>query len=110
MKLLDPPTIAAALVLVPSLCWWAGRLAGRRNAPVSIVILVGGLLSLLILLAQAVAISVIEGSDVATASSRRLAEAGSGPEFIGFLVVFGVFMAMLSWSATPATFMADDRQ
>lgn len=115
MRAFDVSGIAAALVLAPAVAWLFGRLAGRRDWSIGALVVVG--LGVGVAL-QAAILSVqclIEGAshtvpklsfvDLAT---RRALEALANPEFSLFLLILGVFVAMLGWSSTPVLRRNDD--
>lgn len=99
--------LGLALLLVPMLAWIAGRSAGRRDmgaVGVIVVVLVAALVAFGLALAAS---SAIEASVAAKGAfqvilERRLRDAGSFPEFLAFLGVFGIFVGMVGWSSVPA--------
>jgi hypothetical protein len=98
--------IGLALLLVPGLAWMVGRQTGRRDASVSVVIvlaLVVALLAQAIAIAASVGLESLVGGVAGEPLARRLAYWASAPEFAVFLLIFGVFVGMVGWSSVPAS-------
>jgi hypothetical protein len=93
MRALDAVSIGIALVLVPLVSWYLGRLLGRRDWSIVPVLLASLLATLL-----------VQGA-VAFYSPTVVVNADgtwNGLELAGFLIVFGAFVAMIGWSSVPA--------
>lgn len=107
MRAFDISGVGIALVLVPFYAWLLGRFVGRRDWRIGGVLVAGIVLVALVQIAILAGQCLIEGQTSAVGSSfsylfwRRAYEVALSPEFSVFLVVFGTFVTMLGWSATP---------
>ena len=102
MRVLDPVMVALAIVLVPGVSWLIGKMAGRRNLSVVATIAGGIFVAVATIMGKTAVMAAADGGSYERAFERRMAELVANPELLGFLLVFGAFMAMLAWSATPA--------
>ncbi len=108
MRAFDISGVGLALLLVPLYGWLLGRFVGRRDWRIGGVLVLGLVLVAGVQLAILAGQSLIEaqtsavGKTVLFLFERRGYEAIANPEFPVFLVVFGTFVTMLGWSATPA--------
>jgi drug/metabolite transporter (DMT)-like permease len=87
MQFPDTALMAIALALVAGLSWTAGRVLGRADRPLVLVLAVAVVIALASLLLRLV------GSPATTSFDSA--------EFAAFLVVLGCFLAMLGWSSVP---------
>ena len=107
MRAFDISGVGLALILVPLYAWLLGRSAGRRDWRIGIVLTLGLVLVALVQVAILAGQCVIEGQtagagkDFLFLMTRRGFEVLANPEFPVFLLILGVFMGLLGWSATP---------
>jgi hypothetical protein len=111
MRAFDISGVAFALLLVPAVAWASGRVMGRRNWSIGLVLAIALILTLGIQAGIVLAQSAIEWITSATPAAKAgidavIAQRGqellSGPEFPVFLLIFASFVTMIGWSATPA--------
>ena len=101
MKPLETATFAATLLLVPALAWWTGRAMGRRDMAIAGVIIAGSSMALIPHLARVAILAAYGARPFADEFLYQLSRTFDAPEVGLFFVTFGVFMAMLGWTATP---------
>lgn len=115
MRAFDVSGIAAALVLAPACAWLFGRFAGRRDWNIITLLALGLVLGIVLQTGILAVHCWLEALSPTAARltfvdlfARRALEAMANPEFSVFLLIFGVFVAMLGWSATPAVRRSDN--
>ncbi|MEQ1647370.1 MAG: hypothetical protein ABL898_02190 [Hyphomicrobiaceae bacterium] len=87
-----------AMLAVPVASWLVGSFTGRRNWSVAVMLLLSGLASALIQVGLLFDFST--ATTVVRPGPARDFMIG-WPEYFGFLLVFGAFIALLGWSSTP---------
>jgi hypothetical protein len=102
MKAFETGLFAATLLLVPLLAWLAGRAIGRRNWRIGSVIVVGCLMALAPHAARLAILASYDPRSFTDAFVNQISRAADFSSVGWFFAAFGIFMAMLGWTATPA--------
>ncbi len=92
---------ALNLLLVPALAWLVGRAMGRRDMRIGSVIAAGCMVTVLAHAARLAVLAGLGTQSFADEYLRVLTKSLEAPEVGLFLLAFGVFLAMLGWTATP---------
>ena len=101
MKGLETALFGLTVLLVPLLAWLAGRALGRRDWRIGSVVAMGWLMALIPHAARLALIASTDQRPFADALLYQTRRAFESAEIGYFFAAFGVFMAMLGWTATP---------
>ena len=114
MRAFDVAGVGFGLIVVPLIAWLLGRVGGRRDWSIGMLMFGNVVAVIAVQLAILAGQCLLEGATSAVGKSfgflfeRRLTEVLVNPEFPAFLFVLGAFVAMLAWSSTPVKKAARD--